>query len=362
MELFIYADETGQENEFYGTGAFISTKPIEQSFIDNIVKELQPFDLQNKDLKSLNSGVFHATDNTDIVREIFINHINNLSGKFVFTLYKTKGSIGKSQKEAAYRNTLGLSSMTQYDTPVNKVTLIVEERSSFSQDAANNWKREWFHEMDIQSNHGVIFKTFYPEVQIILGKKSIPGLQVADYLTWISRRTYLSPSGEWHKNKWFGLIKSPFKYVGNGERLFTFDLKLNPKRLKDPQFRLYSFQERIQLPQQTYRLLKLLEIHQEVKSLLLKELPKNCTHLLNDLPLLKRGLPKGKHFNTKALVEICEFYIRVFDNLPVYRGIANNNIDEWRKILTNKMVAAWLLSKASSEFKDGVAQFISSEK
>jgi hypothetical protein len=351
MEIFAYADESQFKknqtdiNSVTGSGILISPKPISQDVIEEALQNLnQDIGRSRSDDKTLLKKHFHATEDGPRAHFHFIQTINKyVSGRYRYSTFENHletTSFQKRNSEQLFKLTLGLASNDFFSHRYSKINLVVEERSKFTKPMAEKWLESWFGQYDLHAYSQTSFITYYPEIEIVIGNKSVPGLQVVDLLLWAFNRT----RREVPDNKWKEMLKmSTFSHYSTengpqsggdcslGTGLPLTGLLMYPVKVNDPNRE--EFYECYLIIERTIRLLA-------------KAIPNKIIHLKPKFDsILQKLSSPNLVFGEKILFEIASLFIRVFDTLPVYEDLKDSDTEKWDLLLKAKRMAGLYLRR-----------------
>lgn len=338
MSIYIYCDEAHIGKGSGITGSFILKGCIDDTVINDALCELNKLQHKPEVNRTFRRGHFHASKDSDIVKEHFINSIkHSLNGEFYYDGFKFKGSSPTNQQtNAALKGSLKLA-ITHSARVNEKVVLVVEQRHGLSE--AEVQKMLWTTQNEIEYSiyNQPIISASFPEYNILIQKKDTPGLQVVDLLLWCALRDYKD-----RKNVWVPKIKTrpsvDMSFHEDKGTLFGRSFNINKGNLlsyfKYPDVFPISISED---PLYEYHI-----IEQALRSVLQNKMPAHAVHLS---PLLNRALSSINNKSNLNLETIASAYLRLFDTLPIYKNISNNMKKEWGDLLSARKLASLILKK-----------------
>jgi hypothetical protein len=355
MEIFVYADETefkkdSQDlNTIIGSGILLCETPIINEIIHEALLNLEN-DLKNdinknkSDLKTILRKSFHASSDGPKAHHHILEIINKyVSGNFKYSNFEkhlqNSWETIKS-KEDTFRLTLGLASLEFFERPYDKITFIIEERQKFNKEIANKWIEEWYDDLDLHAYSQTLYLTYYPKIEIKLGNKTDPGLQIVDFLIWALNRSKRTVPD----TKWIDLLKISFSTDFSSEKGPQSGGKYCINK-GIPHFGRLDYPIKINEPNEAefYQAYEIIE--KTIRSLMLN-IPNNIAHFQSSFDALNLKLNDSNHlFNYNTLKKIASLYIRIFDTLPVYESIKDSDVKSWDILLKSKKMAGLYLRR-----------------
>ena len=188
MAIYAYADETiftinNKSGDIaLGSGMLICQSEITRQTIEEAIihlKEDKDFDLK-KDLRTLQRGYFHASDDSKNAHSHFCRAINkNISGVFDYSYFDNITQANITQKgfaDKTFDRCLSQSTLELF-LSTDEVFLIIEKRDSINETTASKWLSSLYKLYEDATYNLPSYKTFYPKINISFGNKSDPGLQ-----------------------------------------------------------------------------------------------------------------------------------------------------------------------------------------
>lgn len=356
MALYVYADETifpinGEKNGL-GYGLFVSQTEITQRTIDEALSNLKSdldFDLK-KDSQTLQKGYFHASEDGKNAHSHLCTSINkNVKGIFAYTYsdhnkpkeIAQKGFTNRILNRCLSDSTLELFRSTE------EIFLTIEQRDTLSKFSLAKWLKSLYELYDKATYDILSFKTFYPNITITLKDKKEPGLQVIDFLIWAVNRTKRNiPDKKWHERIRYASSYYSVEQQGqNGGQYYLNTLHFSRTI---PKGYPYEFIE----PQNWNALLKAyLNIERFLVLMDKKDFTDETLHLYNDFSSISSKLKiEGYHLNKADISLLGSVFLRLFDSIPLYQNLKDEDIDSWTVILQSKYLASILVRKGNLRF------------
>jgi len=350
MKIFAYADETEfllnkTNSSIVGSGILITEKEISQSVIDIALNSLRKeLILDKNDVKTIKNGYFHASSDSKSAHWHLCESINSLvNGYFKYSYHNQSLSKKASSIENLNKRTLELAVIPLIDYKFEEVTLIIEGRSQFNQQQSERWIENLYRILEVTLYNQNSFVTYFPKINIQVADKRNPGLQVIDFILWAQNRTQNNDS-RWFDN--LRLIKSSSHTIEDSPS-FGGSYYVN-KMIEFPLPRLgYPFNKADE------------NNHNDIirSYLLMEQTILLLFKLINNLPLTIQHL-KLKITNTAVMLikankslsqvlieEMASTYLRIFDTLPLYLKVKEDDKGTWQVLLFSKHIAALLRRK-----------------
>jgi hypothetical protein len=352
MGIYAYVDETEflyhklDDNSFIGNGILVTETPIGKLIIDEALYNLKiDPDKNDRDIKTLQSGYFHASGDTKNAHSHLCNSINkHIKGVFRYSYFeqdKMKKLSKEQSVEALFLRTFKLNLLEFFSYNHKKIHLEVESREDLNTQKIKLLFNDLFDSLDKNAYDLASFITYYPELNVSLHDKTNPGIQVVDFILWAFNRSQKNDPN----NIWKDRLK--FKFSSNhreqdGPRSSgEYHLNIMPKfdgRLSYPPFKV----EISNTTEGFYSSYLLIECC--VKFLGTIDIPISLVHLKYRLDIfLKEVTNIDSKFEVITLQELARLFIRFFDSLPIYEALGNDQINEWKSILSAKKLAGLLL-------------------
>lgn len=358
MAIYAYADEAiftidNKTNELaLGCGIFVTKNKIDEFVIDEALLELakdDDFDF-TKDQRTLSRNFFHSSEDSKNGHSYLCNSINkNVKGVFDYTFIDkikqieitTKGFSEKQFNRCLSRSTLELFLTT------DEIFLIIEKREALNDETISKWQTQLYKMYEGATYNIPSYKTFYPKLNIHLKNKNEPGLQVVDFLMWAINRTKTSsPNQVWHNRlnykTWY-----EYKDEGNQNRAkyhlntFPTDIDIN----EDYPIKFEKYEEWEQF------LNAYVIIERFLVSIDKNDFNEKSEHLFSDLDKISAKLKAiNYHLNGNDLTEVGSVFLRLFDTLPVYSHIQDNDKEAWAILLNSKYLASMLVRNDQIHF------------
>ena len=348
--IFAYSDETefsltkNSQTTVIGSGLFVTSKEITQELIDKALIDLaNDSDKTEMDLKTLSNGFFHASSDSKNAHSHLCSIINkHLKGCFRYSYFdkaKMKPWEKSKTSEEINRLTLGLSSLEFYNSN-DKVSLVIEERQNFTQKNAESHINKWHSQLDLHAYDHPSYITCYPDIQVSVMNKTNPGLQVVDFLLWVFNRASMNkPDNIWRNRLKFtnsSSHKMPNSPDSGGDFYInespSFSRRLNyPFSVEDPKTKDEFY-------------LGYLTVEHTLRQLVKINFPDHASHLRSKLDKVNTEIfSQAVLINQEQLSELASLFLRLFDTLPIYNSIQENDKESWSLILKAKKMAGLFL-------------------
>lgn len=348
MAIYAYADEAifitnSTTNEIaLGCGIFVTKNKIENFVIDEALFNLakgNKFDIK-KDQRTLNRKYFHASDDSPNGHSCLCSSINKyIKGVFDYTFIDKINQIEtKGFSEKQFNRCLSHSTLELFLT-TDEIFLIIEKREALNIEILSKWKEQLYKMYESASYNIPSYKTFYPKLNIELENKSESGLQIVDFLMWAANRTKKSnPDQFWHNcikyKNWY-----EYKDEGNQNRakyyLNTFPNDNEINENYPIKFEKYTEWEQF--------LSAYVIIERFLVNIDKSDFNDKNEHLFFDLEKISTRLKKESyHLNVNDLTEVGSVFLRLFDTLPIYSQIKDNDKEKWTILLNSKYLASIL--------------------
>lgn len=358
MAIFAYADETifkinNETNELaLGCGMLVTKSKIDDFVINEALLELandDDFDL-NKDKRTLNRKFFHSSEDSKNGHSYLCNSINkNVAGVFDYTFINKitqRETLAKGFSEKLFNRCLSHSTLELFLT-TDEIFLIIENREALNSKNLSEWQAQLYKLYEGATYNIPSYKTFYPKLNIQLKDKKEPGLQVVDFLIWALNRTKTTnPNQVWHNRlkykTWY-----EYKDEGNQNRakyylnIFPTDTEFN----EDYPIKFKKYEEWEQF------LYAYVIIERFLVSLEKNDFTDKNEHLFSDFDKISAKLKAiDYHLNSDDFTEVGSVYLRLFDTLPIYSHIQDNDKEAWTILLNSKYLASMLVRNDQIHF------------
>lgn len=358
MAIYAYADETiftinTKTNELaLGCGILVTKNKIEEFVIDEALIELakdDDFDF-TKDQRTLNRKFFHSSEDSKNGHSHLCNSINkNVKGVFDYTFIdkiNQNETTTKRFSEKQFNRCLSHSTLELFLT-TDEIFLIVEKRETLNAKTLSKWQTQLYKMYEGATYNIPSYKTFYPKLNILLKNKSEPGLQVVDFLMWAINRTKTSnPNQVWHNRlkykTWY-----EYKDEGNQNRA-KYHLNTSPNDTEITEDYPIKFQK---YEEWEDFLNAYVIIERFLVSIDKNDFTEKNEHLFSDLDKISTKLKTADyHLNGNDLTEAGSVFLRLFDTLPIYSHIQDNDKEAWTILLNSKYLASMLVRNDQIHF------------
>ncbi|GAA4100459.1 hypothetical protein [Mucilaginibacter panaciglaebae] len=352
MKVFAYADETEfnlneTNSSIVGSGIIITETKIDQSVIDDAINALKAEPQHDKnDLKTLSKGYFHASFDSAIAHWHLCQSINkSVNGYFKYSYHNQAYSKKSYTIEDLNKRTLELVISPLIDYRFEEVTLIVEGRKQFNQKQSELWIENLYRLLELTLYNLNSFVTYFPKINIQVADKTNPGLQVIDFILWSQNRTQNNDSRWLDKLK---VVRSDNHRIQDSPT-FGGSYYIN-KWIDFPLERLsYPFQQAIDTNHNdVLRAYLLMEQSILILNNNIENLPVTVEHFKDKLKETANNILKvGKSLTTELIEQIASIYLRIFDTLPIYAKVNEEDKDTWGVLLFSKQIAALIRKRGT---------------
>jgi hypothetical protein len=351
MAIYAYADETiftinkDTNEQALGCGIFVTQNKIEPLIINEALKELSEdneFDL-DRDQRTINRNFFHSSEDSKNGHSYLCNSINkNIQGIFDYTYIDKISQVETTKKgfsEKMFNRCLSFSTLELFLT-TDEIFLIVEKRDSLNLENLSKWQAQLYKLYEGATYNMPTYKTFYPKLHIELKSKGEPGLQVVDFLMWsINRTKTVKPNQVWHNRlnykTWY-----EYKDEGNQNRakyhLNTFPTSIDISENYPIKFEKFEEWEDFL---NSYVIIERFLVTIDISDFT----EKNIHHIPDFLKISKKLKDQNYNLNGNDLTEVGSIFLRLFDTLPLYSHIENDDKVAWTILLNSKYLASMLV-------------------
>lgn len=349
MKIFAYSDETAfnsnAENKFTGSGCLISESPISNLVIEEALMGLRN-GKNEKDIKTINRGFFHASKDSPNAHCCICRSImKNVTGEFVYNFINKKRdvSLQKHKDNEIHNLTLLLSNETVTNLKICDISFIVEKRKDFTNDHVKNWVEDFNKGKELQVYEYPSIPYLFPNITLEQRGKKEPGLQLTDFILWAIQRTKKSHPD----NKWFRCLNLKLSHLFHSKEGLiqggTYYLK---EKVKSPLIKYPNNCLPVNDPTSNEELFNsYLIMEQMLRDVSKNLLPDHVQHLKNMFDKVINGLLNETSFSDRLIREASSIFIRLFDTLPIYKNIPEDNIKIWSDILTARKMASLFLHR-----------------
>ncbi len=349
MPIYAYTDETiftidaQKQLEGIGCGVLICRNEIKDHIITNAITALKndvEINLRREE-SILKTGFFHASRDSQHAHSHFCDAIRNeVKGIFDFSFYSNDKRELQSVKfkESTFDRCLSGSSVEFFNS-IEEIILVIEGRPNLKDHHLSAWKDKIYKLLENSAYDIPWFKTYFPKINITIGDKHTPGLQVTDFILWCLTRANKNPKD----TKWFDRIKFRTWHWSedeNGHNRSQYFLNEEPENLewKYP-FKFTKTETGDELIE-GYIMLERCFWHIEEC-----DFTNENIHLyadfINASTLCKSLCPLTRE-NLETLGRI---FIRIFDSLPIYFFVNPEDRESWKGLFYAKHTAKLLISK-----------------
>lgn len=356
MTLYIYADETEFElnnDKMIGSGLLVVNSPIGNIVITEALNNLQNDpDIEKKqfkarDMETFKKGHFHATDDSPNAHSHFCKSIIKYAkGNFIYSYYnpeKEKPWRKERDLNDLQKLTLGLTSLSTFYT-TQEIDFTIEERNGFNFNHVHPWWEDLCKQIEYTIYDSPEIPVKFPLIKLKTADKRNPGLQVTDFILWSMNRSKGVPShGDWYKrlelklSSAFNEVEGP---IEKGSYLLGEETE-SPL----PSYPDYCLPVKDPIGAEglinTYIL-----IERYLKYISRQLFPPHAEHLkVGVVNIVKQLSNRDKSFSNDLIQESSSVFIRLFDTLPIYDSLTEDDKNTWSNLLTARKMAALFLRK-----------------
>lgn len=358
--MYLYIDETifnHNGKQCYGVGAFLTENKIENTITSTALSNLaNDSDIncegtKKQDFKTLENGYFHACDDSKNGHSHLCRIISEkLCGNFIYSYHDLDSNkiLNQNKIDEYYHKLNTMLSMIPVLKYSEQISIFIEGRTQFTQEVVNKFKEKFYSFRDLNVYTTPFLLTIYPELVIEVCDKHNPGLQVTDFILWAVNNKLDN-----NKSVWINRLnlKSDLSYNQRNGNMSGGRYILNPKLLNDNKINrrnvyldIYKNSDSKFSNSDIAQLY--LEAEVKLHELSKKSLPSHVSYMEADLKKLCDKLCETKRFTSNDLKSVAIIYIRLFDTLPIYKGLDKNaDRDIFEKLIYTKKYLAITLHK-----------------
>lgn len=351
MSIFAYADETAfirdssTGERSLGCAIFVTEKEIIGEVVSEAMETLrhqEPTDLRIKEsiIKTLNKGQFHASKDSNYAKRSFLSAINkHIQGTLCVTYYDNPIVNTVKDQETFFARCMSSSSLELFRS-MDEINLVIEKRESLAQVHAEKWKEQVYRQFESSSFEIPSFKTFYPCFNISLGDKSIPGLQVVDFLLWAVNRSRQIPA----KTDWINQLRFAVRYHTSDDSKHNFGhYYLNTTGLQPAPEYPVQFKKSETSEDVIYAWIVIERFFWMLEE---TDFSASSIHLYTGFAKIRRTLKTPTYYlKENDLIDVGRAFIRLFDSLPLYSHISDDDVDSWTLLHYTKHIASLIITK-----------------
>lgn len=353
MAKYAYADETIFEIDAakgiyaLGYGVFITRDEIQSSFIKEAMTRLlndEEFDLK-RDTRTISNGYFHASEDSRNAHSHLCRCIKEkLGGLFAFNYFiiTPENPLPKNQQERFLDRCLQGSSLEFFNS-LEEVFLVIEGRPELTTYHAGKWQDKIYALLEGSTYHNPVFKTFFPKINVQIGTKQEPGLQVADFMSWAVMRSLKQPKKpEWET--WLQRIGFHFTsfnkvvdgYEGGGQCFLNVEPDEWPANYPFRFTRTETSEDLIY----GYIIIERFMWHVDEM-----DFNSDNIHLLPEFLKISAMCKSTRPLMNDDFRLIARMFIRLFDSLPLYSHIDDADKESWTAMFYAKHTATLLIMR-----------------
>jgi hypothetical protein len=332
--LYAYVDETTYRDSVWGAGALLTEQPIGKDVVSDALKALakdpdvNSLDTKDSDYRTLSRGYFHTSDDSRNAHSHFARSIvAKVNGLFCFSY---ESPLQSSDEESAH-HLHSVLSLTPITRGKFQIKIMLEKRDSLTKSKADKIVELKYNSLDYSSYHIPAMPSIYSPMEVSLGDKSEPGLQVVDFLLWATNAAIYEKEKK-GKAIWVsrlglekiyvatwpdGLQRSGSDNLNHGVPQFDeadqHYSHLYPDGIAAPEFNHVSNEEIDEI---------YFEAERTIHKLANTDLPEHVLHLIGRLKPLSDRLRATDQTGSDDVVEVARTYVRLFDTLPIYKDLA----------------------------------------
>lgn len=355
--MYIYVDETifsKNGTEYYGVGAFITDKKITNKIICSALETLRNDsdinlpETKQMDYRTLERRFFHAADDSKNAHSHLCRVIKQeINGEFRYTYFSPilDSQLQQESVESIHRlsTMLSILEITHYRRPVN---IIIEERSGFTQGSITHFFEDFYNQLDRSCYNMPFLSASYPRLNVTIGNKNEPGLQIVDFILWaVNNQENSNAKSKWIERLGFSKFKSSYQQQGGGGSGGTINFNSG---VRAKEVELSPYPESIFPLNESHSYEAIFNYYALIERTLhfysLKGIPKHAQHFEMKLRELANNLRYKKTLEVKELREVAKLFIRLFDTIPIYKGMKKESRqDVFKKIVYARHYAALIL-------------------
>jgi len=356
--LYLYLDESTIDvgtRRMFGVGALLTTVPVAPAVIDRVMHALRndpdraPSSPGYTVLKArldeltLTRGHLHGSEDSGNAHSHFARAITDLvTGNFAFSFAElSPGADGAAYRQHALRS---LYTLLHTRKPV---ACVFEHRPGLDGDRANALLEEMCANLDPCAFDQALMRSYYPHITVVVDDKSNPGLQVADMLLWSIGQELFFPdskkavwAGRCGLHKWAdaAIPEAPIRWVQ------CIVNNRNPLFANEPDHLVaypVAFDELTADAEDLIVANCYAAAERLLRRVAVRPLPNHAEHLRPTVAEALRGLEKQQRVGPDEIRRVARAFIRVFDTVPIYRGILRDNGHaQWLPLLRAKRFLA----------------------
>jgi hypothetical protein len=345
MKVFAYADETefllkSANSSIIGSAILITEKEIDESVIASAINNLKAEQsLDKNDLRTIKNDFFHASSDSKNAHWYLCDAINNnINGLFKYSYHNQSLAKKVTTIESLNKRTLELAAIPLIDYKFEEITLYIEGRSKFDQKKSEAWIENLYRILEVTLHNQTSMITYFPKINIIVDDKRNPGLQVVDFVLWAHNRTL---NGDF---RWLNSLKAVRR---DNHRIENSPSSGGSFYLNEMiEFPLERLNYPFTIPQESnhnevIRSYVIMEQTILILSQHIDKLPITIDHFKQVLKSLAKKLIKAnKSLSVQLIQEVASVYLRLFDTLPIYSNLKDEDKGGWDVLLFSKYIAA----------------------
>lgn len=344
--MYIYLDETASpDNRYKGYGALLSKDScclgnVVSDALMELKKDDDRFNPKNKkyDDATLDRGYFHACEDSKNAHSHLCSSINKFIGKndvyFSAYLIDTHSPKSSDLKFSAYVSTLQLSSIR------HPVKLVFEEGGFFSVSSLESYYIN-HNNYSLMNIYDLPFSELtYPLLSFETSIKSNPGIQICDFLLWVSlRHMYFS------EPTWYDRIISSSKSISRvkeNSNWYWYDISKG--YIGDNHY--YSINDYDTELEKTLKFDEFVNYFHSIEQVLInEEYPQYMSHIKDEINLYMRNHTEG--YTTQRIENFAKLYLKIFDMKPIITEETSNQ-DKNRLLIYKKWMSLLLRDDLSN--------------
>jgi hypothetical protein len=350
--LYAYCDETAFESpmgQTYGTGILLTEEPISSAIIDRAMAALRvdPEKDDVRDDRTIARGYFHASEDSKNAHSPLCRAITSeLEGLFIYEHTRSEPSrLVRYRREPGandhFSTTFGYALLNAMQH-ARDLEIVVERRGTITEGTVLRIIESLFQAVERSIYELPDIPSSFPRCSVRILGKDEPGIQVTDFLLWANNRAVSTKAD----CVWRDRLRSTFS--------MSHSIQGTPETGGDMAFKRHitsplTFYPSAALPtgdpegDEFWRSVALAE--NVLRQVAAQELPPHVGHLVQRLKNTIRALDAGSTVTQATMDEAARLYIRLFDTLPITLGLAETEVEKWKKLLLAKKMAALRLRK-----------------
>ena len=358
-QIYVYADETEFQVQTptgplrrVGYGILITSEAIEEGVVSDALEQLradpdrQDEHCRDLDDRTLSRGWFHAADDSKNGHSHLCRAISDrLNGTFIYNYFDPDHPKAAGRDVDHLQELMLQFGMLYFHYTRLPIRVLVEQRSGLRRIEDPDWLEQLFKKSELCMYDQPNIPCVYPNMQIGMGSKKDPGIQVTDFLLWACNRSrriqdnddVRAPDDRWVVRS--GLVPlygrfSAFSPERGGE------YRLN-REFPDPFFTYPA----VKVPE-SMGSDKLLQVWCVIEQFIhwagvSGALPDHAEHLWRFANRASSALRQlGERVGYEIVAKAASCFLKLFDTVPFYDDVPSDNTEQWEWVLFVRRMAA----------------------